>query len=286
MIGELPHGIFINSENTIYVAARQKNQILIWFNGSIDSARIVNAQLFDYTSLFVTMNSDIYSTNSNEPGRIDKWSKNSMNNVLVKNFPRHCRDIFIDVHNFLYCSIIIEHRVVKISLNKVDNTVIAVAGIGGPGSASNRLNEPNGIYVDVNFNVYVADSGNNRIQLFTAGQKNGITTSGQGIPANLILSYPIDIILDADDYLYIVDNDNHRIIRSKDDQFLCIIGCTGKYGTAPNELHKPYAIQFDPYGNLYVVDEFNSCIQKFKLATSSCGKYQQITMNLVFLNLI
>jgi hypothetical protein len=118
----------------------------------------------------------------------------------------------------------------------------------------------------------VADAGNSRIQLFRPGQKNGTTVAGNGIPQGLILSWPTDVVLDADGYLFIADNYNHRIIRSESDKFECIVGCNNHSGTASNELNKPYAIRFDSYGNLYVADEFNDRIQKFTIVTSFCGK--------------
>jgi sugar lactone lactonase YvrE len=147
-----------------------------------------------------------------------------------------------------------------------------VSGTSSPGSSSYELNHPYGIFVNNNFDLYVADTDNNRIQCFQSGEKNGTTVAGQGIPQNLQLNQPTNVVLDFDGYLFIADNENHRIIRSGFGKFECIIGCTGQSGAASNELNKPYAIRFDSYGNLYVADEFNHRIQKFTLVTNSCGK--------------
>ena len=261
--------------NIIYVASHDKRQILIWSGESSTPTEILDAQLFLYTSLFVTLNEMIYFGSSDEAGRIDKWPKGAMNGIFVTKFSSHCYDLFIDINNALYCSVNTEHRVDKVSLNDGTNTAIKVAGKGNSGTAVDELKEPWGIFVDRGFNLYVADGGNDRIQLFRSGQTIGETVAGLGVPANLMLKQPTDVILDADDFLYIVDNENHRIIRSKDDQFQCIIGCTNKNGSALDELNKPYAINFDSYGNLYVMDEYNFRVQKFILVTNSCGKYQQ-----------
>ena len=52
-----------------------------------------------------------------------------------------------------------DHQVVKRSLNDGDMTlIIVVAGTGFPGSAFNQLDQPMGIFVDLNFDLYIADS--------------------------------------------------------------------------------------------------------------------------------
>jgi hypothetical protein len=195
----------------------------------------------------------------------------------VAKFSGNCYGLFVDIENNLYCSIQSEHRVVKISLDGTNKTVISVAETGSKGSDSNQLSGHWGIFVDIDLNLYVADGDNNRIQRFQPGQLNGTTVAGNNIPNNLTLNHPTDVILDADGLLYIADNNNHRIIRAGPNEFQCIVGCTGKSGSASNELNKSYALRFDSYGNLYVADEYNDRIQKFSLATNSCGKYLEKT---------
>ncbi len=190
----------------------------------------------------------------------------------MTNFSGNCSGLFVDIQNSLYCSIRGEYRVVKVSLDGINNTVITVAGTGSGGSGSNELSGNWGIFVDIDLSLYVADQGNDRIQRFQRGQLNGTTMAGNGIPNDLTLNRPTDVTLDADGFLYIADNENHRIIRAGSNKFHCIVGCTGKNGSASNQLYKPYTVRFDSYGNLYVADEYNHRIQKFSLATNSCGK--------------
>jgi hypothetical protein len=272
IIGYEPHGIFIDYDDTIYLADHSNRRILVWSKGSINPTRNLTVQLFAHTNLFVALNGDIFFESGNEIGRIEKWSKGSATSVLVTKFSGNCHGLFVDIENRLYCSIPGESRVVQISLDGINNTVITVAGTGSVGSGSNELSGNWGIYVDIDLNLYVADHGNNRIQRFQRGQLNGTTMAGNRIPNDLTLYRPTDVILDADGFLYIADNENHRIIRAGSNKFHCIVGCTGKNGSASNQLYKPYTVRFDSYGNLYVADEYNHRIQKFSLATNSCGK--------------
>ena len=57
-----------------------------------------------------------------------------------------------------------EHRIDKKWSNSTTTTT--VAGTGVEGSSLDMLSYPWGIYVDINLDLYVADSVNCRIQLF------------------------------------------------------------------------------------------------------------------------
>ncbi|UJR17130.1 hypothetical protein I4U23_004026 [Adineta vaga] len=89
-----------------------------------------------------------------------------------------CLGIFIDINDMIYCSIYGNHTVVKKWLGDNTTNITIVAGNVSSGSASNQLRGPCGIFVDTNFDLYVADYFNDRIQLFRLGQSNGITVAG------------------------------------------------------------------------------------------------------------
>ena len=87
------------------------------------------------------------------------------------------------------------------------------------GTTSETLYSPCGIFVTINFTLYVADHANNRIQRFYYGQRNASTVAGNGASGTITLLYPTDIVLNGDGYLFIVDSGNHRIIGSGPDGF-------------------------------------------------------------------
>ncbi|CAF0718841.1 unnamed protein product [Adineta steineri] len=163
------------------------------------------------------------------------------------------------------------HQVVKRSLN---DSVMAsnrvAAGTGIKGLASNQLSGPIGIFVDVNLDLYVADCQNRRVQLFQSGESKGITVAGSAsLNPTIILSCPTRIILDAEKYLFIVDMVNGRIIGSDLNGFRCLVGCYGM-GSESNQLASPSGLSFDRSGNLFVTDDENSRIQKFKYLKRYC----------------
>lgn len=184
-----------------------------------------------------------------------------------------CYGLFVDLELNLYCSLYDQHKVMMKSLIIMDESWIIAAGLGCSGVTSNQLNKPLGIFVDTSFNLYVADSGNNRIQLFSANRAEGTTMPITGPSGDWTLNTPSGVILDGDGYLFISDSSNHRILGSGPNGFRCIIGCRST-GSASNELNIPRAISFDSYGNLFVVDQGNNRIQKFNLIpNTSVRKY-------------
>ncbi|CAF1400607.1 unnamed protein product [Adineta steineri] len=136
------------------------------------------------------------------------------------------------------------------------------AGTRKSGSASKRLSEPHGIFVDVNLDLYVADCANQRVQLFRLGESNGITVAGsKSVNPTITLRRPSGIVLDADKYLFIVDQNNNRIVGSSLNGFRCLVGCYG-VDSQSNQLSSPYSLSFDHSGNMFVFDRWNARIQK------------------------
>ena len=207
-----------------------------------------------------------------EAGRVDRLLSNGTSGEPVAKFNGTCFGLFIDLNNTLYCSMNAQHKIASISLNDFTNVSTIVAGTGGSGPSSDQLDNPWGIFVDIKFDMYVADAGNHRIQRFRPGSLNGTTVAQNGTPNGLSLNYPTDIILDGDGYMYIADNNNHRIIRAGPNDSRCIAGCSGVNGSSPSQLNVPYSLRFDSRGNIYVADENNHRIQKFMFLTNSCSE--------------
>jgi len=202
---------------------------------------------------------------------------NTNNSIPAMYVGQACFGLFVDINDILYCSINNLHQVVTKSLNSDSNVLKIVAGLGCSGSASDMLYNPYGIFVNINFDLYVADCGNNRIQLFPSGQLNATTVAGNGLfNTTITLHCPTGIVLDGDNNLFIVDSFNNRIVGSGPNGFQCLVGCSGSSGSASNQLNFPQTMVFDNYGNMFVTDQNNSRIQKFLLSTNSCGKYMKI----------
>jgi sugar lactone lactonase YvrE len=248
----------------------------VWTQGNANVTKIVAGSLNSPTTVFATMTGDVYI--DNEPkGRVDKWPMNANDGVPVMYFTGGwCSGLFVDIDNQLYCSIRDLHRVIKSSRTGDANISTIVAGTGLNGSTSDRLHAPHGIFLDIRFNLYVADCGNDRVQLFAAGQRNATTVAGNETRNPISLSCPTGVVLDGDGYLFIVDSGNNRIVGSGPDGFRCVVGCSRCCSSSSDHLCKPASMAFDTFGNIYVADGMNSRIQMFAQETKSCGEYESV----------
>ena len=123
-----------------------------------------------------------------------------------------------------------------------------VATWGSLGADDGRFNNPTGIAVDGEGNVYVADTGNDRIQKFdNTGAfllKWGTRGSGDGE-----FYSPRNIALDADGMVYVVDGSRIQVFAGNG----TFIKKWGSYGSGEEQLQSPRSIAFDTDGNAYVI---------------------------------
>ena len=265
--------VFVNDDNIVYVLGRDRQQVQLWLEGGTSTATSISGAFNGSQGLFVSTVGDVYIDNGKYNGRVEKWSVNTTSGQMVMNVSGGCFSLFIDVNETLYCSLDTFHQVVKTALSVNLTASATVAGTGTAGSASTMLSGPRGIFVDISTSLYVADCGNNRVQLFRSGQSNGSTLAGNGASSTITLNCPTGIMLDSRGYLYILDLNNHRIVASGPDGFHCVAGCTGINGSAANQLSSPLSFSFDRQGNIFVNDMGNGRIQKFLLTTNSCSTY-------------
>jgi hypothetical protein len=261
------------------VANQQYSRVVVWSEGNNTPSRYMSNNMVTPYSLFVTTSGDIYVDSGNASGRVDEWTLNATIGIPSMYTCAKCSDLFVDITNTLYCSMASLYRVVTKSLNSNSNTLNTVAGTGSAGNTVYMLNLPYGIFVDINLDLYVADSNNNRIQLFQSGQLNGTTVAGNGsLSITITLKGPTGVVLDADGYLFIVDKSNNRIVGSGPNGFRCLVGCSGLAGSTSSKLSSPYTVSFDSFGNMFVADWGNSRIEKFYLMTNSCSKCNRIKL--------
>ena len=270
-IGASPQSIFVNSNNTVYAANFQNGHIQIWLKGSTSPTGTIITNSNRSHALFVTTAGDVYIDNYANYS-IDVCLKNSTSCVFTLNMGIVCYSIFIDTNNSLYCSYRDSHKIIRRSINSSNNQITTVAGAGCPGYQSHLFYFPRGIFVTISFDLYVADTGNHRIQRFQAGQMNATTVTGREAPGTMQLSLPSEVVLDADGYLFITDSGHNRIIGSGPDGFRCVIGCTSGGGSGSNQLSYPQSMAFDSHGNIFVADTNNNRIQKFLLSSNICSK--------------
>ena len=149
-------------------------------------------------------------------------------------------------------------------------------GDGGPATSA-QLHLPMGVAVDTNFNVYIADTGDNTIRKVTA-DGNIATIAGDSFPSyqgdaglaiNAELHGPEDVAVDSSGNIYIADTQNAYVRKVTTDgniNFIAgdgSIGFTGDGGYATSAgLIAPFALAVDSSGNVYFAENGDSRIRK------------------------
>lgn len=137
---------------------------------------------------------------------------------------------------------------------------------GREGSGKGEFKTPVGLDTDLEGNVYVADTGNHRVQVFDAKGKYKAEFSLQNRKTPTYPD-PTDILVftprDGDELLYVVDNDNHRVVVFDKDtlEFRFEFGKHGFEETG--SFRYPFKLASDSREYIYVVDVLNTRVQKF-----------------------
>jgi tripartite motif-containing protein 71 len=118
---------------------------------------------------------------------------------------------------------------------------------------------PNGVAVDGGGNIFVADTGNNRIQKFDRFGTRVTQWGSLGTNTGQFNS-PYGVAVDASGNVYVADTSNMRIQKFDNSGFF--LTQWGSYGSDDGQFVEPTSIAVDKSGNVYVAD--NSVrVQKF-----------------------
>ena len=171
------------------------------------------------------------------------------------------RAVAVNSHNEIFVSEYQEsERVQKFELNETGSAPRWSACFGKAGTSPGEFNRPEGLCVDAQDRLYVADSCNHRIQILSRDGKF-IQTYGKAGKGLGELSYPYDICVDAAGRQYVCEFGNSRIqVFDANHQPIEIIGGSG---AEPGQFSNPWGVALDSAGNLYVADSQNHRVQKF-----------------------
>jgi len=217
-----PNGIFIHKQtNTLYVADAGNERIQMFpLNNLLAMGTTIISNITLPTKIYVDDDNNaptIYVSTEGE-NCVKKWIKGASIGVQVGGECFYCTGVWVDKEKNVYMSSAGRHCVSKWSSETKTTTVVA-GRENYPGSTSDNLNSPEGIYVDgISGAVYVADYVNNRIQKWSKDAHNGTTVAGlstgaAGTDAES-LSEPISVWVDEETHVvYVADSANERIQR-------------------------------------------------------------------------
>ena len=189
------------------------------------------------------------------------------------------RGIALDGAGNVYIADTGNHRIRQIAR---DGTISTIAGAGGPGFLGDGgpatlalLNTPSAVAVDTRGNIYIADTGNQRIRRIDA---RGIITTIAGVdkggfggdngPATAAaLNRPQGVAVDHAGSVFVADTDNQRVRKISAAGVITTIAgldpAAGDRGPALlATLSQPSGLAMDANGSLFIADSGNQRIRK------------------------
>jgi sugar lactone lactonase YvrE len=184
------------------------------------------------------------------------------------------------------------------------NTTLLAGNFTANGTADGwgtdaRFSNPQGLTVDSQGNLYVAEYDSHRIRKVSPYGyvthycgKTGTPGSVDGSPSVASFNKPADVAVDSLDNIYVADSGNHVIRRiSANGTVSTLAGTAGATGSvnavgAAARFQSPQGIAVDSSGNVYVADTANCLIRKiapggnvstlagtaYRGGTNSCGR--------------
>jgi DNA-binding beta-propeller fold protein YncE len=143
----------------------------------------------------------------------------------------------------------------------VDNTGKRKFEFGQQGEGQGEFKYPLGIDISDDGKVFIADTGNHRIQVFNLKGDFQYMFKVKSGPEEKP-SDPVDVLVSRlNKYVYISDNDNHKIkVYHQNGTFEFE---WGKFGEEPGKFRYPGILAQNEYNEIFVVDVLNTRVQKF-----------------------
>lgn len=294
---EAPAGLALNGAGDLYVADRLGHRVRRISSGVIttvagigypgsggDGGFAIRAQLDQPEGIALDNADNVWVTEqgASRVRKIDITARISTFAIEGLNSPA---GIAADSDGNLYVADSPNHVVRKLT---PDGQVTVFAGSGLPGYAGDAgpatsalLRNPQGVCLDAQSNLYIADSGNHVIRkVAPSGVITTIAGRGEswfggdgGSATSAWLNMPSAVAADREGNLYIADTGNERVRRVDAKSTIETIAGTGARGYSGDggpglsaELDEPAGIAVDAEGGVYVADRGNGLVRKLTLA--------------------
>ncbi len=163
----------------------------------------------------------------------------------------------------LYIADTLNNRILVVNTASTATVTTSIFAGATGGAGSGQFIQPRGVTVDLSGKVYVADTGNNRIQVNTTGLTGGWTifAGATGGVAVGFVNAPRGIFVDSNNNVYIADTGNNRIQVNTTG----VVGGWSTFmspGTAIGSVNGVEGVTMSFGGNVFIGDTLNNRVQR------------------------
>jgi DNA-binding beta-propeller fold protein YncE len=265
-----PYGMAVDSKGSLYVADQKVGAIFI-FNTETRNAELiknkVQAHFVRIIGLAMDDNDRLFVS---DPG---------LNHVLVFNAQHKAEDVItdgmvspgglaIDTQNrVLYVADVEQDQVLVYDADSLK--LLRKIGTGGQKHALTTPGDfarPGGVAVDHEGNLYVADTLNNRVEIFD-GDGKFISTFGKAGDGPGYFSRPKGVAIDGDGHIWVVDGMEDRV--QVFDQEAQLLITFGGHGLLPGMFQGIVGITIDKKNRVFTSEIFPGRVQQFQYVTDA-----------------
>ena len=265
-----PYGLAVDSKNNLYIADQKVGAIFIFNTETHDLDMIKNKQHAHFARIIGLAIDDNDRLFVSDPG---------LRHVLVFNAAHAAEDVITDgLVNPGAMTIDRENRLLYVSDIELDQVVVYDADsfkllrkIGTTGhhhelTTPGDFARPSGLAVDVDGNLYVCDTLNNRVEIFDADGKF-ISTFGKAGDGPGYFSRPKGIAIDSDNHIWVADGVQDRVQVYNQEAHLLI--SFGGHGLLPGQFQGIVNIATDKNNRVFTSEIYPGRVQQFRYVTDA-----------------
>jgi len=265
-----PYGIAIDSKGNLYAADQKVGAIFIFNTETREVELIKNKSDAHFVRIIGLAMDDNDRLFVSDPG---------LRHILVFNQAHKPEDIITDgLVSPGPMAIDKENRLLYVSDIELDQVLVYDADsfkllrkIGTTGhnhelTTPGDFAKPTGLAVDQDGNLYVADTLNNRIEVFDADGKF-ISTFGKAGDGPGYFARPKGVAVDSDDHIWVADGMQDRVqVFNKEAQLLIAFG---GHGLLPGQFQGLVGITTDKNNRVFTSEIYPGRVQQFRYVTDS-----------------
>lgn len=265
-----PYGLAVDSKGSLYVADTKVGAIFIFNTENRDVDLIKNGVHAHFVRIIGLAMDDNDRLFVSDPG---------LRHVLVFNKDHKAEDVITEgLAEPAGMAVDRQNRLLYVADVELDQILVYDADtykllrkVGTTGhkhelTTPGDFSKPTGVAVDAEGNLYVADTMNNRIEIFDA-DGNFISMFGKNGDGPGYFSRPKGVALDSDGHIWVADGVQDRVqVFNKDGQLLISFG---GHGLLPGQFQGLVGITIDKENRVFTSEIYPGRAQEFKYITDA-----------------